>query len=146
MNIADNICKGMKALRKELGLKQTELAKSLDIVSSYISDIEAGKKTPGIEVIIKLHERYNVNFNYLFTGQGGMFYNKNNEINLDSRRQELGDEMLTQIQDLLWFMENITSARFAIINFFRTYKFENRKMLEMEKMELLEKQKAGKDN
>jgi len=63
----------IKTIRKVLKLSQTDMAKNLETSSGYISEIETGKITPGGAFMQKIHERYNVNINWLLSGKGGMF-------------------------------------------------------------------------
>lgn len=65
MTIGSNI----KAIRKERKLKQGELAKSMGISRSYLSDIENDRKNPSIKTLESLAEKLNVTVFYLTTGK-----------------------------------------------------------------------------
>ena len=46
-----NIGKTIKALRKERGIRQIEMCKSLGVTQPYLSQIETGAKIPSAKVI-----------------------------------------------------------------------------------------------
>lgn len=50
----------IKKLRLFHGDKQYELASAVGTSKSYISEIEAGKKQPSIELVDKIAERYRI--------------------------------------------------------------------------------------
>ncbi len=51
----------LKILRQRQGLTQQELAPLLDCPSfTYISDLERGRRKPGIELAVKISEFFNV--------------------------------------------------------------------------------------
>lgn len=59
--------------RKKLGLSQGELAKRLGMLQSQYSNYERGTRKPSVEVLEKLVKQFNININYLLTGDGPMF-------------------------------------------------------------------------
>jgi len=65
----------LKEAREALGVKQTEIAKVLDIESNYLSNIERGIKEPSKKLISILITKYKINSNWLLTGEGDMFVN-----------------------------------------------------------------------
>nr|WP_228480545.1 helix-turn-helix transcriptional regulator [Staphylococcus aureus] len=64
MNIGDNI----KKIRKEKNITQSELAKSLEISQSYLSDLENNRKNLGINTVEKIAKKLNVTIGYLTSG------------------------------------------------------------------------------
>lgn len=64
MNIGDNI----KKIRKEKKVTQSELASSLKISQSYLSDLENNRKNLGIKTIEKIAKKLNVSVAYLTSG------------------------------------------------------------------------------
>ena len=122
----------MKTIREHLGLKQIEFAQTLGIASGYISEIEAGKKNPGIDVLEKLHRLYNVNISFLFTGEGDLFIQPGEEKKKEPAppaSQELSDEM-TMTRKMMWHVMNIPVVRYAMLEAFSTYMFEKGDMVE----------------
>ena len=54
--------------RKELKMKQSELAEFLDISTNHMSSIETGKQKPSMDIFIKLCEILRVTPDYLLLG------------------------------------------------------------------------------
>lgn len=63
----------LKEIRKKLGLSQVEIAKELGMHAVQYGTYERGDRKPSAEVFEKLVKKYNVNINYLLTGEGAMF-------------------------------------------------------------------------
>jgi len=54
--------------RKEKRLTQQEFASKAGTSASYISEIEAGKKLPGSEILSSLLRTFGLNINWLLSG------------------------------------------------------------------------------
>jgi len=71
----------IRELREQLGLKQGELAKSLEVHQTQISEVEAGNKKPSFEILIFLSDHCNVSIDKILRGEGfihsGMALNQN---------------------------------------------------------------------
>ncbi len=63
----------LRALRKKLGLNQTEFAKHLGITQTAYSMIENGYRPLAEKYIKVICSTFNVNQHWLTTGQGDMF-------------------------------------------------------------------------
>jgi SOS-response transcriptional repressor LexA len=64
----------LKKLIKTLSLKQYQFAESINISGATVSDwLNTPNVNPSIESLIRISERYNVNLNWLLTGDGKMF-------------------------------------------------------------------------
>ena len=63
----------LKMVRKCLKLKQYEMAKKLDIQYVTYNKYEVGVTQPNIEYLGRLNKTFNVNINWLITGNGTMF-------------------------------------------------------------------------
>ncbi|WML41998.1 helix-turn-helix transcriptional regulator [Neobacillus sp. OS1-2] len=57
-----------QSLRKSIGMKQVEFAKSIGISQGTLSDIEKGKYKPSIETIISTSEEFGVTTDWLLKG------------------------------------------------------------------------------
>jgi transcriptional regulator with XRE-family HTH domain len=126
------MAKCMKTIREHLGLKQIKFAQTLGIASGYVSEIEAGKKNPGIDVLEKLHHLYNVNISYLFTGEGDLFiqpWEKEKKEPKPPASKEFPDEM-TMTRKMMWHVMNIPVVRYAMLEAFSTYMYEKGDMVE----------------
>ena len=58
-----------KEIRVRNGLKQQEFAKRIGTSSGYISEIESEKKLPGAETLLSLKREFDVDLNWLLTGE-----------------------------------------------------------------------------
>jgi tetratricopeptide (TPR) repeat protein len=61
----------VKALRRKLGLSQTDLAKAAHLSGSYVSLIEAGRRPASDRALRLIAERLGCSVDYLRTGRGG---------------------------------------------------------------------------
>jgi transcriptional regulator with XRE-family HTH domain len=55
----------LREIRKEKGIKQSELAAMLDTTQKTISDYENGTSNPDLERLIKIADIFNVSVDYL---------------------------------------------------------------------------------
>lgn len=55
-------------LRKEMNISQKELAKMLNVSPSAIGMYEQGKREPGIDMLIKMSEVFDISIDILLTG------------------------------------------------------------------------------
>lgn len=58
----------IKTRRKELNIKQAELAKILKISNTHMSSIESGKQKPSLDIFIQICNQLNVTPDYLLLG------------------------------------------------------------------------------
>lgn len=56
----------LKALRVEKGLKQSDLAKLMDVATSTIAMIETGKRVPSLELAFKIAKFYGKKIEEIF--------------------------------------------------------------------------------
>ncbi|MFO8144698.1 MAG: XRE family transcriptional regulator [Candidatus Syntrophosphaera sp.] len=63
----------LRSLRKKLKLTQVELAETLRIKASAISQMESNKIKPSLDTLKTLATVYGVNLHWLITGRGSMF-------------------------------------------------------------------------
>ncbi|MDR1128121.1 MAG: helix-turn-helix domain-containing protein [Treponema sp.] len=63
----------LKIIRETIGANQSEFARTLGFASSFISGIERNKKDVSRELLQKLLQIYQVNINWLLSGEGEMF-------------------------------------------------------------------------
>lgn len=63
----------LRECRNKLGLAQGQMAKGLGMLQSQYSKYECDARKPSIEVLEKLVKQFNININYLLTGEGAMF-------------------------------------------------------------------------
>lgn len=67
-------------VREKLGFSQKDLADSLGIQKSVVSEIESGKRELSKNVMISLMNKFNVSTDWLLTGEGEMFRGETKEV------------------------------------------------------------------
>ncbi len=70
----------LKEARVELGLTQTDIAKTVGINPSAINQIERGSTNPSLSTIESISSAYKINADWLLTGRGEMFVGSGNII------------------------------------------------------------------
>lgn len=82
----------IKAVRTALGLSQQEFAEKIGIKRGAVANYEVGRNEPIDAVVSLICKTYNVNENWLRTGEGEMFIQI-------SRDQEIMDFVADTMQD-----------------------------------------------
>ena len=80
LNIKDismKIAKRLREVRDKLGLSVASFAEKIGVKDYKIRDSEAGKQKIASDLLEKIGISYNVNLNWLLTGEGPMFKNSN---------------------------------------------------------------------
>lgn len=67
--------KNLKKVRQDKHLSVEKLAQLLEVPASTIWGYEGGKRTPSIDLPIRLNRVFDVNINWLLTGSGEMYIN-----------------------------------------------------------------------
>lgn len=105
----------VKQLRKTLDLNQTEFGEKLGVSRSVIVNLELSKVNPKELFLNHLCSVFNVNIDWLFSGEGEMF-NCETQVNknlieftglFDELTPELQDYVLKQVKDLLKIQNQI---------------------------------------
>ena len=65
MDFRDFFKARIRALRKELGDTQVQVAKAVGVSSRYYQNLELGENLPGIECFIALADHFGVSLDYL---------------------------------------------------------------------------------
>jgi len=118
----------IKDIRKRLRISQIQMAETIKITNSYLSDIETGKGNPGHAFFFKLAKLYNVNLNYLFLGKGDMFLNNTTPNDTDAQYFPI----ITSLEDLSWYMERSPLFRYQIIGYATKFRYESEKIIEQD--------------
>lgn len=74
----------LKKLRKILGLTQHEFASRIGSVQNTITGYETGRRVPSNQVISLISKEFNVNENWLRTGEGDMFIKLDKKTELEN--------------------------------------------------------------
>jgi transcriptional regulator with XRE-family HTH domain len=67
--LSEIVGKNIRRRRSELGMTQKELAERLDITQGALSDIENGKRSPGIKSIADFSEILNIPPSHLLSAE-----------------------------------------------------------------------------
>jgi transcriptional regulator with XRE-family HTH domain len=97
----NNINERLKQIRQNLGFSQQKLADKLGIQRNIIGDIERGKvKKPNFNLLRKLEEIYDINPDWLLTGEKEM-YKKESAKNIKQEITEVENNNInTSTEDL----------------------------------------------
>jgi len=125
----DAIGQRLKLIRTTLNLSQRGFARSLNISSSSICNIEAGKGLPRHDIIYNLAAKFNVNIYFLMHGTGEMFIS-----DLVKKRIESGEfEPYTNfLKEFLNYARASSVVRYEMMNYFWKYFLENEALIEKE--------------
>lgn len=122
----------LKAVREELKLTMDAICKEIVISRSYLSDFERGYRRPTSKYLHYLHDRHNVNLNYIFSGEGRKFRPRPDEAQPNfGRFQE-------DVDDLLHLMDEVPPALYAVMGFISEYKMVNKSLIERYRKESVE--------
>lgn len=82
----------IKELRKQLKLNQNEFAKKIGLAPNTITNYETGRRNPSDAIIFSICREFNVNKEWLCTGEGDMFINSSS-FSLDeyAEQREMSD-------------------------------------------------------
>ena len=134
---------GIRTARMQLGMQQQEFARRLGVSAGYLSEIEAGKKNPGIDLLEKLHESFHIDISFLFTGEGECFKQRSIEKPDAAVLPGIPPQGLNEEEELKWYIDNIPVLRYAMLEFFKSYLYIKRDMIQDE-LETLRKKKEEK--
>ncbi len=60
---------GLRAIRKKKGLNQLKVAMDLSISREALSYYETGKRSPDVEMLLRLSDYFGVSIDYLIRGE-----------------------------------------------------------------------------
>jgi transcriptional regulator with XRE-family HTH domain len=125
-NLAD-IGERLKKQRKEMNIRQKEMAEALGIAPTYLSEIENGKGNPGPDIFVKLASIYGINLHYLFMGDEDTPVKKERRPDVSSI--DLSAE-LDSIDKLVLLMENSAYIRNSVMAWAAKFILENKEFIE----------------
>ncbi len=91
----EKIGQRIRTVRKILNKSQKAFADELSISKQAVSNIENSKSLPSIPILSKLLIDFNVNINYILSGDGEMF------LNSDIKEISLKDSILHEVEKYL---------------------------------------------
>lgn len=123
--LKESIGARFRKMREYTGLSQKETGLIFDMNQSNIARIEKGIVSPNMAICDYFRTHYNINMNWLITGEGDMVSDEDEMIELGVDYGEFKDEM----KDLQFHLDNVPNTRFDILKFFLSYKLENKKSI-----------------
>lgn len=116
-------------IRKKLKMKQTCMAKELDVSAGSLSEMEKGKNRPAFPVLFYLPEKFNVNLRYLLYGEQPVF-NRSTQTQLehgenDSRQHDL-------LEQFARYFNKSELVRLTMLAYFKQFWLRNKKVIQMD--------------
>jgi len=122
-----------RQMRNYVGLSQKEIADIFGMNQSNIVRIEKGVVFPNMSICHYFKSHYDIDTNWLISGSGEMLI-KDNSVDRGVDYAEFSEEM----EDILFYLDNVPDARLAVLKFFVGYKLENKREI----LEYLEEKKV----
>lgn len=88
----------IRTRRRSLGIKQSELAESIDISTTHMSSIENGRQHPSIYVLIRISEQLNTTPDFFLLGA---IRSNNIPMNIIDSIKLCNEEHLPLIHDII---------------------------------------------
>ena len=137
----ENFARRLQEVRHRLHLMQKELAEMIGYSDSFISLLEAAQTKPGYFFFKNMLEKFNVNPLYLLSGEGEMFLEEENKKNIG--RVYKGEEKET-VEELLYYLENAPVIRFAVLEYFLSYLYQHKDMIDAQIKKSLDPRRSRK--
>src|SRR5260370_394840 len=102
-------CPGVRRIRQELGLSQTQIAEGIGIAPSYISLIERNQRPVTAQILLRLAETYDLDLRDLATADEDRFFAELNEIFSDPLFRQI-DLPKQQLRDLAELCPGVTHS------------------------------------
>lgn len=93
----------IKTLRLHMGMSQQAFADHVGISRGYLSQVEAGSKTPSYNCVMAIIGKTDVSADWLLKGTGPMFRDEGNDD--DAIQTALNDRMVRNIIEMLGDMD-----------------------------------------
>ena len=123
--------KRLSELRKMHDLTILELAEKSGLSKAMISETEAGKNKPSPNLMLALIKLFNVNINWLLTGEGEIYHTTGKP----QQKPGTGGEFNDLYYDLLWHLENTPVVRYSVLGFFGEYMHKYKDRIDKKKDE-----------
>ncbi|MCK5055993.1 MAG: helix-turn-helix transcriptional regulator [Candidatus Aminicenantes bacterium] len=137
----------LKYFRNSRDITISELSAKTGLSKGMISETETGKNKPSPNLMLALLNIYNLDLNWLLTGEGEMFVIDSEEI--PSEKKDFG-KLNEEIHELLWHLEHTLVVKLAVVGFFLEYMHQNEDIIKKSREEhgnqVEQKQKIGSLN
>lgn len=112
----------IRKARVKLRLTQRKMAAALNTSASYLSEIECGKANPGPGFFLDLSVVYNISIEYIFHGEGEMFYDQDTRL---PRAEFKAIHEIDSMEKLFWVMNQSFTFKHTLLGFASRYYLEN---------------------
>ena len=114
----------LRAVRERLRMTLDDIKEQTGISRSYVSDFERGIRLPTSKYLKYLHDRHNINLNFIFCSEGRMLRLSAEE----KGRLDFG-KYQEEVEELLGLISKMPHALYAVLGFFMEYKINNEKLI-----------------
>jgi transcriptional regulator with XRE-family HTH domain len=118
----DQIGIRFKTFRKRIKKKRKDIVALTSQTYNVVKSIENGISAPSSKLLIVLYREYNLNINWLLTGNGSMFVENVMPV-------ETG-ETLDDFREFKFYMENVPFVRYEVLKYFSIFKWEQKERIE----------------
>jgi len=118
------------AVRRYLHLHQNDFARAMGVSNGSLSMMETGKNQPRFELLFNLAKKYNINFYYLFFGQGEMLLPTNLDTGIKDKKY--GPESEYWLREFFHYFNESHLFRFSVMSLVSRYLLENRNLVELD--------------
>ncbi len=108
----------LRQVRESLKLTLEKIHDLTGFSVSLISAAENGQKKPSAIYLAALHELFNVNLHFIFTGKGQPFLSK-------SAGKDGKPQFSDTYEEMLYFLENFEMVRYAIMTEYLKFKIQH---------------------
>ncbi|PIO48676.1 MAG: hypothetical protein CMR00_03145 [[Chlorobium] sp. 445] len=106
VSLVQDIGVRLKEARLSMHYSQQHFANRLNTSTGFISEIESGKKLPGVQLLHSLWRNFNINTNWLLTGKGSMFNTNSDAHHIHQHQGDQVEDTLFQQQIATLIEEN----------------------------------------
>ena len=116
------IGKRLKNTRETLEVTLEKMQQITGFSKSLISAAEKGQKKPSAIYLFALLDRYKVDLNYIFTGNGNMFLH-------GFKPEQRSNEQSQTLEEMIYMIENVELVRYAMLTEYIKFKAQNKNII-----------------
>ncbi|MCP4215746.1 MAG: helix-turn-helix transcriptional regulator [bacterium] len=114
----------IKTARQAIGITMEVLSEVMGFAKSNVSLVENGHQRPTLNYFRVLYEKYDVDLNYLFSGEGEIF--RQGTARARKKEPTAADSAL---EEMLYMVENLEMVRFAMLSYYIGFKTQNKSVI-----------------
>jgi DNA-binding XRE family transcriptional regulator len=119
----------LKKARETLSLTQVQLGEKIGLSKTTICDYEVGKTPPGFDFLFNLSHMFDINLEYIFTGEGPIFKDKSQLLNRPPGEKIFGDYD-REVAEILDYMKKSQMVLIAVVTMAMEYIEKNKKLID----------------